>query len=96
MYAIKIVNDYSTVFHLAEELSYSFKTYKGSDEFFEIVDKIKPTHQLGDPLLSGDIDSRFLDLTLLKNDESLRELFIMSPSRVYIMQDGKTIEVINV
>lgn len=96
MYAIKIVSD-STVFHLAEEISYRHCKYASTADYWAQVEIEQPTHQIGDsPKSDGKDEGWYVDLNLYKDNVVFKELFVMPMAWIYIMQDGKTIEVVNV
>jgi len=96
MYAIKIESD-NTVFHLAEEISYSHRKYTNTVDYWAQVEEHQPTHQLGNsPKLDGKDEGWYVDLCLYKDNEIVKEIFVMPMAWIYIMQEGKTIEVVNV
>lgn len=103
MYAIKIVSTNldglgnTSAFHLAEEVSYSHCRYASTTDFWAQVELHQPSHQLGNsPEIDGKGEGWYVDLRLYKDGDIIKEFFVMPVAWVYIMQDGKTIEVVNV
>lgn len=99
MYAIKIIGEEYTAFHLADEVHYKWLECKDKDEFWDQVREYSPTHQIGNPP-SNDLKelTRYVYLTLYEdtNRAEYKSIFVLPTAWVYIMQDGKTIEVINI
>jgi hypothetical protein len=94
MYAIKIVSNF-TAFHLADEVTYVRKEFKNKEDFWAQVGEQQPSYQIGDSP-TKDEPGWYIDLCLYRSPENviLKEIFVMCPAWIYIMQDGKTIEVI--
>ena len=102
MYAIKILNRDNVTLYLADIVHYKNITYKDMDEFFEHVRVVKPDVQIGDDLVidteGKPKEGSYLYMDLLSNSDNsiVKRLFILPYSVIYIMQDGKTIEVVKV
>jgi hypothetical protein len=105
MYAIKIItsnNDTvesvtSTVFYLAEEVSYTINHYASTADFWAQVEQHNPSYQLGSsPKTDSKEEGNYMSLCIYKDSDIVKEIFIMPWAWVYIMVDGKTIEVIKV
>jgi len=96
MYAIKIVSNF-TAFHLADEVTYVRKEYKDKADFWVQVGDQQPSYSIGDSPAT-DEPGFYIDLCLYRNPENVinKEIFIMPDAWIYIMQDGKTIEVVKV
>ena len=96
MYAIKIISGEHTYMYLAEELSYSFKTCKSSKKFYENVengDNIFVVGEVGD----GEFEYLVMFLYDRHTDREISKMFYIMPTAwIYIMQEGKTIEAINI
>ncbi len=97
MYAIKVLNNHEVVLYLADIVYYKNISYKNKEEFWKQVKESKPDCQIGDIPIE-DIEGNYIDLELRINSDNalVSKLFIMPWSIIYIMQDGKTIEIIKV
>ena len=101
MYAIKIVDDEATVFHEADEIVYNRIDFKDKDEFEEKAEELQPDYYTGsDPVNKDGVScgGYFLYLKLYSNPDSsiYKKVFVRPWSIIYVMQGGKTIEVIRV
>jgi len=96
MYAIKIVNGETTYLYLAEEVSYSFKICKNSKTFYSNMENGDNVFVVGE---ANDNEFEYLVMFLYDRhtDREISKMFyIMPQSWIYIMQEGKTIEAINI
>lgn len=96
MYAIKIVSGEHTYLYLAEEISYSFKIGNGIAGFYENMEEGDNVFVIGE---ASDKEFEYLILFLYDRhtDREISKMFyIMPKSWVYIMQEGKTLEAINI
>jgi hypothetical protein len=96
MYAIKVIGNEHTYLYQAEEVSYSFKISKGSEDFYANMENGDNIFIIGEV---GDGEFEYLELFLYDRhtDREISKMFyIMPTSWVYIMQEGKTIEAINI
>ena len=105
MYAIKVITsnnsevetETTTVFYLAEEITYINRRYASTADFWAQVERHSPSYQLGDsPKTDGKEAGRYVDLCIYKDGDILKQIFVLPWAWIYIMQDGKTIEAINV
>lgn len=97
MYAIKIVCDDFTVFHQADEVVYSYVRYKDQADFEVKAEEFQPDYITGE-VAESEEGKYFMYLKLYTNPDSstYKKIFVRPWGIVYIMQDGKTIEVIRV
>ena len=97
MYAIKIVCDDFTAFHQADEIIYNYVNYKDWVDLNKKMEEFQPDYISGE-CKGLDEKGYFMYLKLYTNPDSsnYKKMFIMPWSIVYIMQDGKTIEVIRI
>lgn len=91
MYAIKIISGVMTYFYQAEEISYKAVMCEGSEEFYSTLDND------GNEFIMGDVpNSKFEYYKMYLNDSFERNgykvFYIMPEAWIYIMQNGKTIE----
>lgn len=105
MYAIKIITsnnsevetETTTVFYLAEEIAYINRRYENTADFWAQVERHNPSYQLGDsPETDGKKEGRYVDLRIYNSNDLIKQIFVLPWAWIYIMQDGKTIEAINV
>jgi hypothetical protein len=97
MYAIKIENNESVTFHEANEITYEYREYINKEDFLNKVNSIYYSYQLGETP-SEDKSGCFLDIGLYRHSDGLgtKHGCIIPNATIYIMQDGKTIEIIKV
>jgi hypothetical protein len=96
MYAIKIVSGEHTYLYQAEEISYSFKIRENVEGFYENMENGDNVFVIGD-VQGGEFEYLVLFLYDRHTDREISKMFyIMPQSWVYIMQEGKTIEAINI
>jgi hypothetical protein len=97
MYAIKILNNSEVILYLADIIYYKSVNYKNKNEFWKQVKEIKPDCQIGE-IPTEDSEGNYVDLELQINSDNalVNRLFIMPCSIIYIMQDGKTIEIVKI
>ncbi|MBE3086336.1 MAG: hypothetical protein IMZ64_08995 [Bacteroidetes bacterium] len=92
MYAIKIVSNEHVYLHLADEVNYIYKTAKGSEDFYSEMENGENVFIVGE-IADGEFE--YLEV-YLHTDHSVKLFYIMPTAWLYIMQEGKTIEAINV
>jgi hypothetical protein len=96
MYAIKIINGEHTYLYLAEEISYSFKICNGVEEFYSNVENGDNVFVVGE-VAGGEFEYLIMFLYDRHTDREISKMFYIMPnSWIYIMQEGKTIEAINI
>ena len=97
MYAIKIENSNSVTFHEADEITYEYRDYLNIKDFLSKVSSDYYSYQLGDTP-TEDKEGCFLDIGLYRVSDGLgaKHGCIMPDATIYIMQDGKTIEIVKV
>ena len=96
MYAIKIISNGHTYLYLAEEVSYSFKVSKSAEDFYANMENGDNVFIIGEV---GDGDVEYIEMGLYDSsgrDDTSKVFYIWPTAWVYIMQEGKTIEAINV
>jgi hypothetical protein len=97
MYAIKIENSESVTFHEANEITYEYKDYSNIEDFLKKVNSSYYSYQLGDTPIE-DKEGCYLDLGLYRYSDGMgtKHGCILPNATIYIMQDGKTIEIVKV
>lgn len=95
MYAIKIISGSTTYLYEAEELNYKATMCENSEEFYSSLDND------GNEFILGDVpDGKFEYCKMYLNDSFERNgykvFYIMPVAWIYIMQNGKTIEPLQV
>jgi hypothetical protein len=92
MYAIKMISNKHTYMHLADEVNFIYKTAKDAEEFYSEMENGEDVFIVGEV---QDGECEYLEL-YLHTDTTHKLFYIMPTAWVYIMQEGKTIEAINI
>jgi hypothetical protein len=92
MYAIKIMSNEHVYMHLADEVNYIYKLAKDSADFYSEMENGENVFIVGN-VQDGEFE--YLEV-YLHTDHSVKLFYIMPTAWLYIMQEGKTIEAINV
>lgn len=96
MYAIKIISDDTTYLYLSQSMSYRFISCKNQEEFYsEHLENGDNVFIMG-TIPEDEFEILKIRLSLTTHPEDEKIYYVAPSAWVYIMQEGKTIEVIRV